>query len=433
MNTPPRLRSRGRPKTPPTPRHGPMFSSPGPERTSKRKGASSTASYSTATLSPPPSSPIAPRSPEQARTVKGKKRATFAVEEPAEASSSEVDSGGDQEGKAGRGKEDDEIEKILGKSRKTLLNPGGFGLPTPAKTPSRKRKHLDLGEIVGSARVLFPSSSKSKASSSSLSCTRRTLFKKSPPRHRKGGMGSLDLLGDERPTPESISIFTDSNARIPKHDDDPDNPFITRPEEESVTSKRQRIKKRKAESLVADEDREDGMVYVFRGKKIFKKFSEMEDPNERLPSDLDDGEDDEISLERSAIKPRLLFPPRSPKEPEIPVEEEAETDIEESTSSQPATSFTEALATKNKQKELFEKRDISRLTPDSDDDSGRSSVFNLGDKAASKRKSIFDAGEDGDEPVTAPAKKNLRRKRGLEDESATLESPRRVRGKRARV
>ena len=159
----------------------------------------------------------------------------------------------------------------------------------------------------------------------------------------------------------------------------------------------------------------------------------MEDPNERLPSDLDDGEDDEISLERSAIKPRLLFPPKSPKEPEIPVEEEAETDIEESASSQPATSFTEALATKGKQKDLARKRDISRLTPDSEDDSGRSSVFNLGDKTASRRKSIFDAGEDGDEPAITTARGNLRRKRGLEDESTTLGSPRRARGKRARV
>ncbi|CUS14821.1 unnamed protein product [Tuber aestivum] len=429
MNTPPRLRSRGRPKTPPAPRHGPKFS-PEPERTCKRKGASSTSGYSTATLSPPPSSPIAPHSPEQTRIVKGKKRTTFAAEGPAGASSSEVDSDGDKEGKVGGGEQDNEIEKILGKGRKTLLNPGGFGLPTPAKTPSRKRKHLDLEEIVGSARVLFPSSSKSKDSSSTpLSCARRTLLKKSPPRQRKGGMGSLDLLGDERPALDSISIFTDSNARIPKHDDDPDNPFITRPGEESVTSKRQRIKNKKAKSLGADEDREDGMVYVFRGKKVFKKFTEMEDPNERLPGGLDDGEDDEISLERSAIKPRLLFPPKSPEEPEIPVEEEAETDIEESTSSQPATSFAEALATMGKQ----EKRDISRLTPDSEDDSGRSNIFNPGGKTVSKRKSIFDAGEDGDEPLIAPVKKSMRRKRGLEDESATLESPRRVRIKRARV
>jgi len=159
----------------------------------------------------------------------------------------------------------------------------------------------------------------------------------------------------------------------------------------------------------------------------------MEDPNERLPSDLDDGEDDEISLERSAIKPRLLFPPKSPKKLEIPVQEEAETDVEESASSQPATSFTEALAAKGKQKELATRRDISRLTPDSEDDSGRSSVFNLGDKTASKRKSIFDASEGRDEPAIATARGNLRRKRGLEDESATLESPRRTRGKRARV
>ncbi|KAG0131170.1 hypothetical protein HOY82DRAFT_485654 [Tuber indicum] len=393
MNTPPRLRSRGRPKTPPTPRHGPMFSSPEPERTGKRKGTSSMSNYSTATLSPPPSSPMAPRSPDQTRTVKGKKRATFAIEGAAGASSSEIDSDGDKGGGAGREEHDDEIEKILGKSRKTLLNPGGFGLPTPAKTPSRKRKHLDLEEIAGSARVLFPSSSKSRASSStSLSCTRRTLFKKPSSRQRNGGMGSLDLLGDERPASDSISIFTDSNARIPKHDDDPDNPFISRPGEESVTSKRQRIKKKKrAGPLGADEDREDGMVYVFRGKKIFKKFTEMEDPNERLPN------------------------------------------IEESTSSQPATSFTEALAAMGKQKELAEKRDISRLTPDSEDDSGHSSIFNPGNKTASKRRSIFDAAGDGDEPVTAPVKKNLRRKRGLENGSATLESPRRARGKRARV
>lgn len=189
-------------------------------------------------------------------------------EEPVDVSSSsseESDADGEEKAKeggkskeGGKDDEDDEIERILGQSRRrTLLNPGGFGLPTPAKTPSRKRKHIELEEIAGSARVLFAPSGASSSSATRSSSARRSLFNRTP----RQGRSRLDLLGDDPGASDSISIFTDSNARIPKLDVDPNNPFITRPGGEG-TSSRRKSNRKKAPPLGEDEKRTDGMVYV---------------------------------------------------------------------------------------------------------------------------------------------------------------------------
>jgi hypothetical protein len=171
-----------------------------------------------------------------------------------------------------------------------------------------------------------------------------------------------------------------------------------------------------------------------RGKKVFKKFAEMGDPDETPPPVPDDG-DLEISLDRSAIRPRLLFPPKASAVEEDPEEEEAETDVEAEAEveAEPTRSSLEPVVSKGKEKEpLSSRRDISRMTPESEDDAP--SV--LAKKGLSKRRSIFDAGDDGElgRPIKGLFSEEAegKGKRGLGNDF-TLGSPRRVKGKRARV
>lgn len=117
-------------------------------------------------------------------------------------------------------------------------------------------------------------------------------------------------------------------------------------------------------------------------------WEEIEEGDEE---DFDEEEDEEINAilnNRSAIRPRLLFPSK-----EV---EEVETDIEEE--------LAEEIAVVSTKKKSIDRSAISRLTPDSDDDfqsdrSGRRVKFQDDDdifgpgtipKTAGKKKSIFD-------------------------------------------
>lgn len=154
-----------------------------------------------------------------------------------------------------------ELEKMFGKDfgrGPTLVNPAGRGLPTPSKTPARKKKHMSIESLGGSARRLFGSSSFTPATS------KKNVLGSMPSKSRKRGIGRLGLLGeDEEDDGGSIDIFTDSNAQIPKFDPSPDNPFITRPGD--AKKKRQERKGKKPEKtnkLGDDGRRDDGMVYI---------------------------------------------------------------------------------------------------------------------------------------------------------------------------
>jgi hypothetical protein len=63
-------------------------------------------------------------------------------------------------------------------------------------------------------------------------------------------------MGSTREDSGSISIFTDSNARVPKYDPTSDNPFV-----ESSASRKKTTKK-KVNKLGEEGNREDGMVYL---------------------------------------------------------------------------------------------------------------------------------------------------------------------------
>ncbi|RAK99778.1 uncharacterized protein BO80DRAFT_115578 [Aspergillus ibericus CBS 121593] len=196
-------------------------------------------------------------------------------------------------------------------------------LPTPAKTP-RKKAVADVGSA---ARVLFPPPSSKKKTK------KHTGF-------------SLDSFSEDSTRGGSeIQIYTDSRDRIPEVDESEENPFYKKPVASKTATRAPRRKESRRDKEIDDSiDREDGMVYVFRGKKMFRKFtddleSDSEDDDDlgllaARPDLIDSSITDNVRpLTRSSIKPRVLFPTTEEQIPQethlSDVDEEAATDIED--------------------------------------------------------------------------------------------------------
>ncbi|KAK2750991.1 hypothetical protein FQN57_000066 [Myotisia sp. PD_48] len=226
-------------------------------------------------------------------------------------------------------------------------------LPTPAKTP-RKKVILDAGSA---ARTLFSS----KSNNNDLEANP---FMRTKSTRKKFSGFSLDSFEcDPQDTPqEPITIFTDSMDRIPQINTSMDNPFNTRSRESESPAPKSSVdgsKRRKLEKGTQKRDKEverairrdDGLLYVFRGKKLFRKFSRDEEEDEEDdPNDLGLlanhrpvlGEPirEFRPLSRSSIKPRVLFPEamasarrkakatRSTSEPPTEVEQNLDLEIE---------------------------------------------------------------------------------------------------------
>lgn len=217
------------------------------------------------------------------------------------------------------------------------LNLAATMLPTPAKTP--RKKPAQPAAVQAAARVLFP--------------TRPDTVEDAMPNPRKRrnkmhvGFSLYSSMEDDGDSgsKNQIEIYTDSKDKVPELDTSDDNPFFDK-HAQTVTSpelhKKKGSKKRKAEhSLDASTEieeafnREEGMVYVFRGKKIYRKFpndgSEHNDTN-----NLGDSERESSTirpLTRSSIKPCLLFPTKQQiheRTASTVDDEEAPTDIEDS-------------------------------------------------------------------------------------------------------
>ncbi|KAJ4378121.1 hypothetical protein N0V83_000954 [Neocucurbitaria cava] len=182
-------------------------------------------------------------------------------------------------------------------------------LPTPAKTP-RKRRVEDLSST---ARVLFPS--------------RPATIDEVVPTPRKArktkDLYTLESFAQHNDdAAEKIPIYTDSKERVPSPGTEEDNPFIVKKGKGRAKATPQKSRKAvtpKTEKMDAAAERDEGMVYIFRGRKVFRKFhdgapsnaSEAED-NEELSADemqlrRQIGAEAHRPLTRSSIKPRLLF------------------------------------------------------------------------------------------------------------------------------
>ncbi|KAJ5827023.1 hypothetical protein N7447_003786 [Penicillium robsamsonii] len=193
-------------------------------------------------------------------------------------------------------------------------------LPTPAKTPSKKKV---ISSDSSTSRSLFPSTSTLK---------RR---KMDTPKYSAADPPAIfvdePLVGYTIQAAEQelgISIHEDSRDRIPAI-----GPLST----DSFVSKPARAVGRPATRSTTSPH--DGAYFVHRGKKIFKRFDDMEDEGEddddlglfaNRPDLLADSPDILKSvkpLRRGDIKPRLLFP--TPVKPTAGEEEEDVTDVED--------------------------------------------------------------------------------------------------------
>ncbi|PGH23348.1 hypothetical protein AJ80_02601 [Polytolypa hystricis UAMH7299] len=189
-------------------------------------------------------------------------------------------------------------------------------LPTPMETPQKKTVPHP-GHV---ARNLFPSHSQN---------AKARLHNTSKP--RKGNKFTSFSLESfhadlDSSNQDGIVIFTDSRDRVPEVNPSEDNPFVTKPPEMEPGSPEQRSGRRRAHGRSGQRDeeveealrREDGMLYVFRGKKTFRKFkpdSDEEDDGTDLGlladrPDLLEGATIPRTrpLTRSSVKPRVLFP-----------------------------------------------------------------------------------------------------------------------------
>ncbi|POS85949.1 hypothetical protein EPUL_003573 [Erysiphe pulchra] len=195
-------------------------------------------------------------------------------------------------------------------------------LPTPTKTPV-KRPQKPTTSITSIARNLFPAQS-SKFNELVLTPRRK---------------------GHTKIKSERIEVFTDSQDRIPEKDSCPNNPFHVDTNSNFSQLQRQSTKRRKVivpgegvQSVEELQRRNDGLLYVFRGKKIWRKFSEdsEDDSYETTNNETEDRETNlHKPLTRSSVKPRLLFSRSQLTRPQEVdshniEDEEADTDIEDS-------------------------------------------------------------------------------------------------------
>ncbi|RBR24036.1 uncharacterized protein FIESC28_03149 [Fusarium coffeatum] len=230
------------------------------------------------------------------------------------------------------------------RSGSSVIGAAGM-LPTPSKTPQKPPTEKKTAHIKSVARNLFGSD----ADEATLTPKKRSAKKYS-------GISMESFAVEEVEDP--IEIFTDTRDRVPVRDEREDNPFLSSENPfyseapRAAPSKRHDRRKVKVpgEGLrTVDElaDRKDGMVYTFRGKRFFRKWSEHE------TEDLDEletvEEDPEAHLSRpltrASIKPCLLF--QSVKTDEQIEEEEAVTDVEEN-EEEPACPATPSVSKKER-------------------------------------------------------------------------------------
>ncbi|PHH71530.1 hypothetical protein CDD82_6453 [Ophiocordyceps australis] len=181
--------------------------------------------------------------------------------------------------------------------------------PTPAKTPQKSPNDCTAARINDFARKLFAPQGGDL----------------SEPRKRRPINYEMDVSEDE-----AIEIFSDEGP-VPTKDLSVDNPFYGKkapldPVKRKGQAKLVSVPGEATQTFEDAANRNDGMIFVFRGKKIFRKFSEHDEaaPQEHEPSDLE-YEDVSIPLSQSPTKPKLLFPRREHNEEE----EEAVTDVED--------------------------------------------------------------------------------------------------------
>lgn len=203
-------------------------------------------------------------------------------------------------------------------------------LPTPSKTPQKQPDEKNRPNVGAVARNLF-------------SATSEVMTPAKKRKSKKYTGLSLDSFTAED-VEEPIEIFTDTRDRVPVVDSAAENPFYgsqqSSPVKKRGKGKQVSVPGEGKQDIDVAVQRDDGIVYTFRGKRIFRKFS----PDDALSQADDEGIDGEFNgpctptrprpFTRSSVKPRLLFPRTEKKGKEVTKnattsDEEAATDIED--------------------------------------------------------------------------------------------------------
>lgn len=195
--------------------------------TSSRKKATARASIHTLS---PPSSPVSPAKHFSPRSTRRSHHDTGAVDS-----------------------DSDHAAPTPARRFLSTMAPHGM-LPTPAKTP--RKRALQSEESLGStARVLFPN--------------RPATVDEAMPSPRKARKTkttfALHSFADEMDEAgEKIEIYTDSKERVPTHDDEEDNPFISKKGKGKAKAAPQKPRKVDAKSAKMFEaaNHDEGMVYL---------------------------------------------------------------------------------------------------------------------------------------------------------------------------
>ncbi|KAL9632608.1 MAG: hypothetical protein Q9164_005215 [Protoblastenia rupestris] len=289
------------------------------------------------------------------------------------------------------------------KGNRTNLDPGHM-LPTPASIP--RKKAISQGVVNSAARVLFP------PRPDTLEEAMPVPRKQRKSRRHVGFSLYSSMEDDGQSSEDKIQIYTDSKDKVPELVVSKDNPFFEQPQDvppapEPVKARISRKRKHHdgVESNPQIEEvfkRDEGMVYVFRGKKIFRKFPQDSDSErEGTPTALDQNPttiiDEETStlrpLTRSSLKPRLLFPTaqqRAERDAAALEAEEAPTDIEDHHMTQPEEVVTPV------------KKSFTPATPPTTGHATRSSTKKLRDATLSP----LDM-EEGDKELPAEERKKV--------------------------
>ncbi|KAK3080802.1 hypothetical protein LTS18_012962 [Coniosporium uncinatum] len=224
-------------------------------------------------------------------------------------------------------------------------------LPTPSKTP-RKKDIAQHGSL-SAARVLFPD--RLANIEDAMPSTRKSRKK------RVTAFSLSDVSSDiDDGNSSKIPIYTDSKERVPDLDNDDKNPFVTRKSSRTkpATNGENFLKRKKPsrrdEAMEEAVRNDEGIIYVFRGKKMFRRFDQGPPDASHIEQEADTADPSTTNttpttsplnralhraaggaasrpFTRSSIKPRLLFPneeQRRQREEQEADEEEAVTDID---------------------------------------------------------------------------------------------------------
>ncbi|PFH62377.1 hypothetical protein XA68_13816 [Ophiocordyceps unilateralis] len=189
-------------------------------------------------------------------------------------------------------------------------------LPTPSKTPQKPPNKKTAEHIQTFARNLFGTEEE-------------TMPKRRP---KKYSGVTLESFTREEESP--IEIFTDFKDRVPVKDHSADNPFygnaaVSEPSKRRSKRRLVHVPGHGAQSIEEASRRDDGMVYVFRGKKFFREFSDVDESQRHGPDTYEADTESELSRPstRSTVKPRLLWSRRASENQNE--DEEATTDEED--------------------------------------------------------------------------------------------------------